>query len=39
MSVSSLAKAFRLGAQPVVGYTKRNIYYIVFKSSITQSNS
>ena len=32
MSVSSLAKAFRLGAQPVVGYTKRNIYYIDLKA-------
>ena len=32
MSVSSLAKAFRLGAQPVVGFTKRNIYYIDLKA-------
>ena len=32
MSVSSLAKAFRLVKQPVVGYTKRNIYYIDLKA-------
>lgn len=32
ISVSSLAKAFRLGKQPVVGYTKRNIFYIDLKA-------
>ena len=32
MSVSSLAKAFRLGEQPVVGYTKGNVFYIDLKA-------
>ena len=32
ISVSSLAKAFRLGKQPVVGYTKRNVFYIDLKA-------
>jgi len=32
ISVSSLAKAFRLGKQPVVGYTKGNVFYIDLKA-------
>ena len=32
ISISSLAKAFRLGKQPVVGYTKKNIFYIDLKA-------
>jgi len=32
MSVSKLAKAFRVGEQPVVGYTKGNIFYIDLKA-------
>ncbi|MEC9273737.1 MAG: L-seryl-tRNA(Sec) selenium transferase [Candidatus Neomarinimicrobiota bacterium] len=32
LSVSSLAKAFRLGKQPVVGYTKGNVFYIDLKA-------
>jgi L-seryl-tRNA(Ser) seleniumtransferase len=32
MSVSKLANAFRTGSQPVVGYTKGNIFYIDLKA-------
>ena len=32
ISISSLAKAFRLGKQPVVGYTKGNVFYIDLKA-------
>jgi len=32
ISVSSLAKSFRLGEQPVVGYTKGNVFYIDLKA-------
>ena len=32
MSVSKLAKAFRMGKIPVVGYTKGNTFYIDLKA-------
>jgi len=32
MSVSALAKTFRTGSQPVVGYTKGNTFYIDLKA-------
>ena len=39
MSVSKLAKAFRVGEQPVVGYTKGNIFYIDLKAVLPKQVS
>ena len=39
MSVSKLANAFRTGSQPVVGYTKGNIFYIDLKAVLPKQVS
>ncbi len=39
LSVSSLAKAFRLGSYPVVGYTKGNVFYIDLKAVLPRQIS
>ena len=39
MSVSTLARAFRTGSQPVVGYTKGNIFYIDLKAVLPKQVS
>jgi L-seryl-tRNA(Ser) seleniumtransferase len=39
MSVSALARAFRTGSQPVVGYTKGNIFYIDLKAVLPKQVS
>ena len=39
ISVSSLAKSFRLGKYPVVGYTKGNIFYIDLKAVLPKQIS
>ena len=39
MSVSALARSFRTGSQPVVGYTKGNIFYIDLKAVLPKQVS
>jgi L-seryl-tRNA(Ser) seleniumtransferase len=39
MSVSALARAFRTGSQPIVGYTKGNIFYIDLKAVLPKQVS
>ena len=39
ISVSSLAKSFRLGKYPVVGYTKENVFYIDLKAVLPKQIS